>query len=301
MPFIRHLDDEFIEQLNKLHDDTNSWWHKIVNYREVFVAIRNNSLNAYIKGGSIGRIEWQQGRIAFKVHHSYLVFAKPGKARYADLLLERNRPESICIDNAQAFAKNIAKVAGLINLQVGEERKAENKIAANNAIVVDKEAAFTSEAEKGDTGDVRQDDQAGRVDLVAVDKGTLVFTELKLYSNPELYARTEPAVCGQLITYHRWLTDYSEEIVGAYEELGTLYGRLKGKTFKRRCDLLNGKLCIAPIPRLLIVGFDSEQVKRAKAFAGSICKNLGGRIKDFDRRHIRLVGNAKKVKGHHLR
>ncbi len=56
MAFQRTLDQEFIDALNRLHDQPSSWWRKLVDSPDVFLAIRNNCINAYSRGMSIGKI-----------------------------------------------------------------------------------------------------------------------------------------------------------------------------------------------------------------------------------------------------
>jgi hypothetical protein len=88
-------------------------------------------------------------------------------------------------------------------------------VAASCDCVIDVEAAFDSTAE-ADSSD-EQVGSAGRVDVVAVnDDGVLVLTEVKLYVNPEIRSRAEPAVCAQLVEYYDWARDHADEIRTAY-------------------------------------------------------------------------------------
>jgi hypothetical protein len=77
MPFKRHLEQPFIEALNKLHDDQNSWWHALVRDEQVFMGIRSNAINAYAGGASIARIEWSNRRLQLRVNRKFLVLPKP--------------------------------------------------------------------------------------------------------------------------------------------------------------------------------------------------------------------------------
>ena len=56
MAFQRTLDQEFIDALNQLHDQPASWWRKLVDSTDVFLAIRKNCINAYSYGMSIGKV-----------------------------------------------------------------------------------------------------------------------------------------------------------------------------------------------------------------------------------------------------
>lgn len=72
MAFTRQLEPLFIAELNKLYDDPNSCWRKLVVDKDVFIAIRNNAINAYAGGASIARIRWNNG-LQLRVHRKFLV------------------------------------------------------------------------------------------------------------------------------------------------------------------------------------------------------------------------------------
>src|SRR5437899_556192 len=84
MAFQRTLDHEFIEALNHLHDQPASWCRKLVDSTDVFFAIRNNCINAYSCGMSIGKIVRERGTIRLLVHEEYLTLTT--REPYIDLL-----------------------------------------------------------------------------------------------------------------------------------------------------------------------------------------------------------------------
>ena len=47
--FKRGLDPDFIEHLNEMYDSGN-WWRNLVDNKELFLAIRDNSINIYYCG-----------------------------------------------------------------------------------------------------------------------------------------------------------------------------------------------------------------------------------------------------------
>jgi hypothetical protein len=61
MAFTRQLEAAVVDELNKLYDDRRSWWSALVHDEDVFLAVRNNSVNAYAGGGSIARIARNSG------------------------------------------------------------------------------------------------------------------------------------------------------------------------------------------------------------------------------------------------
>src|SRR5262245_52152189 len=93
----RCLTPVFIEALNALYDSPSmNWWKRLVDDADVFIAIRDDSINAYSRGGSIGRITWENGSIRLRVHVEYLTLPSgPDDDPYVQLvpagpLLSRN-------------------------------------------------------------------------------------------------------------------------------------------------------------------------------------------------------------------
>ena len=72
MAFQRTLEAKFIEDLNRLHEDPGSWWRELVDSPDVFLAIRNNYINAYSCGMSIGKVVRDGDGIRLWVHEEYL-------------------------------------------------------------------------------------------------------------------------------------------------------------------------------------------------------------------------------------
>ncbi len=56
--FKRGLDDEFVDRLNEVYR-ARGWWHSLVNDRDLFIAIRDNYLNVYYRGGSVLKLKWR--------------------------------------------------------------------------------------------------------------------------------------------------------------------------------------------------------------------------------------------------
>jgi hypothetical protein len=300
MPFVRHLDPAFVESLNEYHKDNGSWWHELANDPEVFLAVRNNAVNAYVNGGSIGRICWDGKAIALRVNHAYLVFpVRATKDHYVDLLNPVNPPTPLTVTNAEDFTKRLRPIKEIVGTYFGKERQGENEIAARLSAVIDIEAAFNTSLESSEPEFENDNLRQGRIDLVTVaGDGCLVFTEAKLFKNRELTSSRVPAVCDQLILYHQWIKKHAGEIQTAYCNLLDCHQDLEGKFFRRRVGQVINR--VDPIPRLLVFGYDGHQEKAARAIKKFVCEGLAGAIPSFGTDHVRTVGSAKRVKAHHL-
>jgi hypothetical protein len=291
------LDGEFIKRLNKLYQDKNGWWHRLADDRDVFVAIRDNSLNAYVHGGSAGKITWDGASIGLTVHPAYLVFPdRTGKSPYQNLLSSESVLQAVVINNTQDYVTHFKRIKNIVRTLQGSERRGENQIAARLGAVIDIEAAFATEA---DAANMEFEDASlgpGRIDLLAVaDDTRLVCTEAKLFDNGELRSATTPAVCGQLVAYFQWLDRNAEAIKEAYGNVAGYYKRLEGRFFQQRSCATKGRYSIDPIPRLLIFGFDSHQRKSLEEVKHQVCKGVRDQIPGFTPKHIRCVGKPGNV------
>ena len=70
--FNRGLDDAFVEALNQEYDK-GGWWRRFVYDQDVFLAIRENYMNAYYRGCSLLKIEFKDRAIVGKIHYKYLL------------------------------------------------------------------------------------------------------------------------------------------------------------------------------------------------------------------------------------
>jgi hypothetical protein len=294
MPFKRHLERRFIEELCRIYADEHSWWHALARDADVFIAIRNNAINAYAAGASIARIEWNGG-LQLRVHRKFLFFPKSptGNDPYADLLRAAAMPvEAVTVNDALQYVEHLPEIKAAARRLTGKERSGETELAVSCACVLDVEAAFNSAGDSSDE-DVGS---VGRVDIVAVnDHGRLTLTEAKLYANAELRSRTEPAVCTQLVEYYNWAQDREADIVRAYIDVHgyrTALG-LTPESVPRVVDL-------DVIPRLLIFGFDGTQRSQLAGLKSNIIAGLRGRIPSFQEMHIKTVGSPSSVRAHHL-
>ncbi len=306
MSFDRNLDKKFIAALNHLHDDATSWWHILAEDSEVFLAVRHNAINAYARGGSVGRILWDGRAIHLHVNRAYLAFpAKDDGAAYVDLLAPGNPLAVTIITNVSDFVGHLTPIKEIVQTYFGRERQGENLIATHVTEVIDIEAAFdtTSEDRQSETEPACKDTsiRQGRVDLVVVSpEGRIVFTEAKIFANRDIRPGSTPRVCEQLILYHNWIKNREGEIQAAYCRLREYYRSLHGRFFDKRFHGPDCELTVDPIPRLLVYGFDDLQQAGAAPIAQAICRGVEGHVPGFTREHIRFVGDAGNVTATHL-
>jgi hypothetical protein len=309
MEFQRFLDPQFIAALNVLYRQ-NSWWTKLADCPKVFLAIRNNYLNAYSQGMSIGRIAWERGSISLRVHEEYLTTTTDNP--YRNLLDENSscfRPRPI-VASIQEYVRALPWIMNRAGRFAGEERRGTNQFACNIQTVLDMEAAFDTSSEKDEPDperDMELEVGSGRMDLVVLGPSLqLTIFEAKVYSNGDLRAREEPRVCGQLRDYNAFLVNHRSDVLPAYCNVLTYYSQLLGAFFQRRVSnsktsefLANrNRLMVDTVPRLLVFDYDSLQEPGIHRDAERIVQriNIGG----FTRRNIITVGCSRNVQEYHL-
>lgn len=295
--FRRRLADVFIDELNRLYA-SGSWWMKLADSPTVFLAVRDNSLNAYARGMSVAKVEWDGARVRLKVHEEYLTLASPSASPYVDLVVgdKRFRPVIQTPEDYVARFEAVQQRAGLFS---GRERRGANAAARRVRSVIDMEAAFDG----GDVEDLnsdREESRSGRLDLVTVTPDArIVAFEGKLFNNHELRSATRPKVCSQLEAYSAWLIAHTTELTDAYRGVLDLHRRLKGRFFAERgAPSASATLVLDPVPRLWIFGHDGYQERRANQIADQVAREI--RIQGFTRRHVVVVGETSSLEVSHL-
>ena len=64
---------DFISALNNLLSNSQSFWHKIVNDKSLFIAIRDEKINVYHKGNSVCKLWFEKGKVIGETHYKYLL------------------------------------------------------------------------------------------------------------------------------------------------------------------------------------------------------------------------------------
>lgn len=145
MPFERRLSPAFVEALNRLYI-ADSWWTRLVNDPDVFIAVRCESLNAYSQGGSIGRITFERGNVCLRTHIEYL--SLPAAQDYVNLTAEPSVELHRQVAwNRDLFVQHLPQIKLRPRRFAGAERVAENDIACRRHCVIDMEAAFSTDCD----------------------------------------------------------------------------------------------------------------------------------------------------------
>jgi len=287
MQFTRTLSPNFIDTLNDLYNDDKSWWRKVADDKNIFILIRNNELRVQANGGLLLQINQDlQSNIVCRIHEDFLSL-RSEQDPY--VVLKESTCEPIQrIEGLNGFVKHYEKIKRRINIFTGKERQAVQYLANNVRQVVDIEIGF-----EGELNHNASKKSVPRIDMAAItDNGTLVFFEVKLFSNSEVRSKKTPKVVSQLKKYQRILSQKGNEIITAYQEQLKIYTQLKGKFFENRSRKISN-LSIHPHVRLIITEFDASQRDlMLPTVQKSIEKGMGWteRNKDFI-----AVGNCKNL------
>jgi hypothetical protein len=207
--FIRRVDGDFIKKMK-----SEPLWEKFLfadcKSGKVFLAIRDNAVDFYYKGGRLFR---------------YTSKGFGTDVKYATTLQKANDDlfkEGIVYESELAnlkpvsdFTKNYEKVKQ--NCE-NHNKDSEASLVSNlyhkhsylsdsGIVVLDIEIAF-SPLQKGNTQD--------RIDILLLDFRTLRFVEAKRLSDPRLYSRTTPEVIDQLERYEQQLQGKKDEVQSEY-------------------------------------------------------------------------------------
>jgi len=256
MDFKRTLRKNFIDELNRLYEDENSWWYKIANDDEVFIYIRKNRVHVLVNGGLLMQIDFVRGKLSCKVHEDFLSLRNPDNA-YVKLEEDSIAPIQR-VKGLKDLSKHYLKVKRRIKIFTLKEKQVVQNLGLKINDIIDLEVGL-----EGDKKEGASRKSAHRVDMAGItDKGTLVFFELKLFDNNEIRSKpnVEPKVVKQLKKYDKLLKKFQGEILDGYEEQKKTYQKLKGRFFKSRLRRFE-KLKLYPRVRLIITGFDGGQKK----------------------------------------
>src|SRR5437764_451455 len=102
--FRRHLSDAFINELNRLYL-LGTWWATLADGPGVFLAVRDDALNAYSGGMSVAKVAWDGRRVRLLVHEEYLTLASPSASPYVDLLAADGRSRLVILTPEEYVAR----------------------------------------------------------------------------------------------------------------------------------------------------------------------------------------------------
>ena len=265
--FRRGLDQEFVEKLNELYDQSDSWWRALVDDDKLFLAVRDNYINVYYLGCSLLKLTWKPktGDVVGKTHYKFLL--QPQLNLYVTII--DSKPPSLP-PVEDMFTKNMADINALKKAAkpyAGDEKTGVHNIVLENWNVVDLEIAFAASSRD------EEDKSAPRIDFAALKKTgpgfEIVFFEAKDFSNSDLRASgdADPKVIGQIDKYSGLLRDNCDAVTDSYRLVcGNLFD-LRGlaKRHHERHEILKGiadgstPLTVNDAPRLVVFGFDEAQ------------------------------------------
>ncbi len=293
--FIRGLDQEFVEKLNELYDQPDSWWRALVDDDKLFLAVRDNYVNIYYLGCSLLKLTWNpktgDGDVVGETHYKYLL--KPSLTGSNYIKIVDGQPESQQLEDM--FTKNLADTDDLkkaAKRYAGSEKTGVHNIVLANPNIVDLEIAFAASSS----------DSASLIDFAALkktDRGfEIVFFEAKDFSNGDLRASggADPKVIGQIDKYSGLLRNNCDKVTNSYRQVCRNLFDLRGlaKRHHKRHEILKGiadgstPLTVNDAPRLVVFGFNEAQR------VGNDWKRHLNKLKDkLGEDRVLLRGNSK--------
>tara|TARA_B100000315_G_C14461457_1_gene533933 strand:- start:53 stop:916 length:864 start_codon:yes stop_codon:yes gene_type:complete len=248
MAFKRYINPKLLTELqteklykNKLYSDCKS--------QKVFLAIRNENIDFYYKGGRLFEFDKQR----FHTHLKYAsVIPKKGK----DYLTEEelSKPDakykltSDFINSYPRIKENCANYSGVEARGVSYLYHKHSYLEkCNNVVVLDIEISFESL-------NINKKKKQDRIDILLLNKKSqeLQFVEAKHYSNKEIWSTKTPKVMSQIERYEEQIKNRKTEIISEYTE----YIKVLNHLFN--ISLPIPKIIAEKVP-LLIFGFDRDQ------------------------------------------
>lgn len=298
--FDRGLDGAFVERLNRMYEE-GGWWTKLMDDKQLFLAIRKNYVNFYYKGASILKLSWFPAteELVGEIHYKYLVRPKllgstTPNVSVKDGIASIPTLRQLYLDNIGA----ISLIKRTANRYAGNEKSSVHYVVQRDTNkIFDLEIAFSDE----------DDDSSPRMDMAAlrrVQEGVEIeFFEAKEFSNhKELRAKGDanPKVVDQIERYSRILRANSAAVIRTYVRVCRNLYELKGaaQRLPERATILEeiandtSLLTINTQPRLLILGCDQDQ-KNGKVWRphrDKLESKLPGRV------HV--IGSGKNVQLH---
>jgi hypothetical protein len=239
--FKRKLDNSIIDDLK----NTDLWAEKInkdCNRQKVFLAIRNNLIDLYHKGGRL----FSFGKQNFKTHLKYAsVISTNGKDYLTESELSDYKLAADFKTNYHRIKENCSNYSGIEAAGVSAIYHKHSYLSDNNIVVLDIEVSFES---------FNEENIQDRIDILLYKKDTqtLQFVEAKHYSNKEIWSRTTPEVIKQVNRYETQIFERKSEILSSYSEYVKIINNIFNISLPEPTD-------IDDKATLLIFGFDRDQ------------------------------------------
>lgn len=200
----------FIESLNNLYSDKKSFWHKIVNDKELFIGIRDEYLNVYYNGQSLCLLTYNKGIVEGKTHKKYMGLDEGGYIKSRNGLIIEQKATISNLSEISIIKSNIR--SGYIGKEKVESYR---EVIDHSKHVIDVEITFVHELVSNPHK--KSDYQTSSIDYLVLDKNKLVFYEAKHFNSPEIRSNATPRVLHQIERYARELLNHKSEIENAYQ------------------------------------------------------------------------------------
>lgn len=306
--FGRGVTRESMLELQKLASSpSDNWWKEVLGAKELLLAVRNGYLNAYAKGQSVFKVDFEKTeggaiRPLPAIHYKYLI--KPALEKDPYVAFDGVKFAIDPSDIVHTMYQSKLTLPHLIRTAArfaGAEKTGVHTIAQKEPKVVDLEVAFTA-AGQGESP------SAPRMDIAVLVPGargnaSLVFCEAKCFDNRELWsletkaladvsAERQISVVAQIDKYQTFIRNETnrKELVRAYGKVCKTLVEFGHQDSRRKCDELiqrvatgEAELTIHPSVYLLVYGFDDDQKKGA----------LAKRLKALREKGLRIIAKGK--------
>lgn len=236
--------------------------------QNVFLAIRDNRIDLYHKGGKL----FTYDRNGFKTHLKYAsVISSNGKDYLTEAELLDYKLASDFESNYQRIKENCSNYTGIEALGVSEIYHKHSYLSDSNVVVLDVEISFES---------LNEENTQDRIDILLFNKEskTLQFVEAKHFSNSEIWSRKTPKVISQIKRYESQLLKRKKEILAEYIDYIKIINKIFGIALPDPVEVDDNVT-------LLIFGFDNDQkngrlkklITQNKEYTGTKIYAIGNR------------------------
>ncbi len=327
----RYISGDFVEALNMLYaEPEGEWWRCLLADEEIFLAFRDETINAYYRGCSLAQISFSSSskQVTTRTHYKYLlkpdlkdnmITARDGRFEYRD---NWPKPSGSPFIESLCDLKSIKKAAQAY--AVGEKVLVGKILGANADKVFDVEIALTRQLDEEDPTDLKRKSVADRIDIAAVTETKeclqLVFYEAKLFENGELRAsdakmiedpeeraaKEEANVIRQVRRYEKLLKSFGGQIRDSCQRSARNVLDLEGFNLDRRKSaqrvldaIAANRFSVNILPVVVVGSFDIDQrmgkvwTKHRKKLELGLTKTAEGAVTDGAKRVLAAGDGAK--------
>jgi len=272
------VSDAFLDSLSKLALQDSSWWRDVLICDDVFIAVRNNCLDVYYRGGSIFQIRDDgNGTVKPNTHVKYLV-----RQQEARVELDADNkfilpPGGLAWEHYEG-GKTLSDMLTAAQTLSGLEKSGLHPLVVGSPNVIDLEISLRASHPLPGTNLSGKNDKDtkiyDRLDAASLEqRGSdtfVVFHEAKHFSNPDLAAKAgnTPKVVEQIRGYRSTIKHHEAFLVERYRSVCRTLERIDAMRPRKSSgsDSLLQKVAqtgielrIDPNPRLIVFGFDTNQ------------------------------------------